>query len=81
MVIITGYWNVKVGCQYKTWRNVIGRYGLSEENERGERLLNFCSVNNLVITNTLFEKKTSKRWTWQGPDGIAKKLDRLYNSK
>ena len=59
---------------YRTWRNVIGRYGLGKENERGERLLNFCSVNNLVITNTLFEKKTSKRWTWQSPDGITKNL-------
>ena len=36
--------------------------------------MNFCSVNNLVITNTLFEKKTSTRWTFQGPDGITKNL-------
>ena len=39
-----------------------------ETNERGLRLLEFATFNNLVLTNTLGPHKPSNRWTWQSPD-------------
>ena len=48
--------NAKVGTDAGAWNGVIDQHGIGEENERGERLLNFCSSNNLVITNTLFKQ-------------------------
>ena len=39
------------------------------ENERGLRLLEFATFNNLVLTNTLGPHKPSRRWTWHSPDG------------
>ena len=46
-----------------------------EENERGERLLNFCLVNSLRIMNTAFyQRKASRKWTWESPDGKTKNM-------
>ena len=32
-------------------------FGLGDRNERGSRFVEFCGVNNRVITNTLFAKE------------------------
>ena len=45
-------WNAKVGSQ-ETPR-VTGRFGLGVQNEAGQRLIEFCQENALVIVNTLF---------------------------
>ena len=33
---------------------VTGKFGLGEQNETGQRLIEFCQKNVLVIANTLF---------------------------
>ena len=38
-------------------------------NSNGERLIDFCKVNNLVITGTIFPHKDSHKNTWTSPDG------------
>ena len=48
---------------------VCGPYCNVETNERGLRLLEFATVNNLVLTNILGPHKSSRRWTWHSPDG------------
>ncbi|XP_063610216.1 craniofacial development protein 2-like [Penaeus indicus] len=51
--IIQGDWNAKIGTDaYKDWEGTIGKFGVGETNERGTRLLEFCKINNPVITNT-----------------------------
>ena len=40
-----------------------------ETNDRGLKLLDFATYNNLVLTNTLGNHKPSRRWTWHSPDG------------
>ena len=49
-----GDWNARVGSQ-ETPR-VTGRVGLGIRNEAGQRLIEFCQENALVITNTLFQQ-------------------------
>ena len=39
------------------------------EKLRGLRLLEFATLNNLVLTNTLGHYKLSRRWRWHSPDG------------
>ena len=34
--------------------DVVGRHGLGKRNERGDKLVDFCSRNQLVITNIWF---------------------------
>ena len=45
-------WNAKVGSQETP--GVTGKFGLGVQNEAGQRLIEFCQENALVIANTLF---------------------------
>ena len=38
-------------------------------NEAGQRLIEFCQENALVIANTLFQQHKRKLYTWTSPDG------------
>ena len=49
-LFVIGDWNAKVGSQ-KTPR-VTGKFGLGVQNEAGQRLIEFCQENTLVIANT-----------------------------
>ena len=38
-------------------------------NEAGQRLIEFCQENALVIANTLFQQHERRLYTWTSPDG------------
>ena len=67
MLFIIGDWNAKVGSQETP--GVTGKFGLGMWNEAGQRLIEFCRENALVITNTLFQQHTRRLYTWTSPDG------------
>ena len=54
LLFIIGDWNAKVGSQEIP--GIIGKYGLGVQNEAGQRLIEFCQENALVITNILFQQ-------------------------
>ena len=54
VLFIIGDWNAKVGSQETP--GVTGKFGLGIRNEAGQRLIDFCQENALVITNTLFQQ-------------------------
>lgn len=58
VLFIIGDWNAKVGSQETP--GVTGKFGLGMQNETGQRLIEFCQENALVIVNTLFQKKQEK---------------------
>ena len=74
MLLLMGDWNAKVRTNRETWHGTIGRHGYGDMNERGERLLEFCSENQLCITNTYFQHKPSRKWTWSHPNGRSKNM-------
>ena len=55
VLFIIGDWNAKVGSQEKP--GVTGQFGLGMRNEAGQRLIEFCQENALVIASTLFTKQ------------------------
>ena len=67
VLFILGDWNAKVGSQ-ETPR-LIGKFGLGVRNEAGQRLIEFCQENTLVIANTLFQQRKRRFYTWTSPDG------------
>ena len=67
VLFITGDWNAKVGSQETP--GVTGKFGLGIQNEAGQRLVEFCQENALVIANTLFQQHKRKLYTWTSPDG------------
>ena len=67
VLFIIGDWNAKVGSQETP--GVTGKLDLGVRNEAGQRLLEFCQENTLVIVNTLFQKHKRRLYTWTSPDG------------
>ena len=53
VLFITEDWNEKVGSQETP--GVTGKFGHGVQNEAGQRLIEFCHENALVIANTLFQ--------------------------
>ena len=52
-LFIIGDWNAKVGSQETP--GVTGKIGLGVQSEAGQRLIDFCQENTLVIANTIFQ--------------------------
>jgi len=50
VLFIIGDWNAKVGSQETP--GVTGKFGLGVRNEAGQRLIEFCQENTLVIEKT-----------------------------
>lgn len=70
ITIVMGDFNAKVGQrQDEIERGTIGKFGLGERNERGERLVEFAIANNLTIVNTNFSNHPRRIYTWTSPDG------------
>ena len=53
VLFIIGDWNAKVGSQETP--GVKGKFGLRIWNEAGQRQIEFCQEDPLVIANTLFQ--------------------------
>ena len=60
-------WNAKVGSQ-KT-PGVTGKFDPGMQNDAGQRLIEFCQENALVIANTLFQQHKRRLYTWKSPYG------------
>ena len=67
VLFIIGDWNAKVGSQETP--GVTGKFGLGVQNEAGQRLIEFCQENTLVIANTLFQQHKRRLYTWTSPGG------------
>ena len=66
-ILIIGDWNAKVGEAEVP--GVVGKYGLGKQNEAGEKLIEFCQENSLVIANTCFQQPKRRLYTWTSPNG------------
>ena len=67
VLFITGNWNAKVGSQETP--GLTAKFGLGIQNEAGQRLIEFCQENALVIANTLFQQHKRQLYTWASPYG------------
>ena len=85
VLFIIGDWNAKVGSQETP--DETGKFGLGLQNEAGQRLIEFCQENALVIANTLFQKHKKRLHMditrWSTPKqaclySLQPKMEKLY---
>ena len=70
ILVVKGDWNAKIGEDAsKNWKGTCSQYCNPESNERGFRLLEFASYNNLKVVNTFGPYTPSKSWTWHSQRG------------
>ena len=70
ILVVQGDWNANVGEDAeKDWGEVCGPSCNPETNDRGLKLLDVATYNNLVLANILGNHKPSRRKTWHSPDG------------
>ena len=67
VLFIIGDWNATVGSQETP--GVTGKFGLGIQNVAGQRLIEFCQENTLLIENTLFQQHKRRLYTRISPDG------------
>ena len=89
VLFIIGDWNAKVGSQETP--GVTGKFCLGVQNKAGQRLVEFCQENILVIANTLFQQHKRRLYTWTSTDGqdrnqtdiffAAKDTEALYSQQ
>ena len=54
VLFIIGDWNAKAGSRETP--GVTGKFGFGIRNEAGQRLIEFCQENTLLMANTLFQQ-------------------------
>ena len=67
VLFIIGDWNAKVGSQETC--GITGKFSLGLWNEAGQKLIEFCQENTLVIANNLFQQHKRILYTWTSPGG------------
>jgi len=60
-VMVLGDWNAVVGKSLED--DSVGKFGLGSRNDRGQKLVEFCERNWMMITNTWFKHEKQWRYT------------------
>ena len=70
ILVVQRDWNAKVDKDTcGNWQCVCGPFCSDDTNERGLRLLEFATFNDLVLANIFGHHKASiRRWTWHSPN-------------
>ena len=80
VLFIIGDWKAKVESQETP--GVTSKFGLGIQNEAGQRLIEFCQENTLIIAKTLFQQHKRRLYTWTSRDcQHRKQIDYILCSK
>ena len=69
MLLIMGDFNARLGGnqQQQFLNYVVGPFIVDKENENGTKLIEFCSINNIIVSNTFFQHKLVHQTSWMHP--------------
>lgn len=68
VTILIGDVNAKTGSDNTGYEQVMGTHALGVMNKNGERFVDLCALNNLVIGGSIFPHKRIHKSTWISPD-------------
>ncbi|KAK6750035.1 hypothetical protein RB195_002186 [Necator americanus] len=78
---VVGDFNAKLGKATEQ-EHRIGRFGLGDRNENGNRLAGLLSAARLFHGNSLFMKKDHRRWTWESSNGATRaEIDHILTNR
>ncbi|XP_037296657.1 uncharacterized protein LOC119189933 [Manduca sexta] len=81
-LILLGDFNARVGQDNISWPECLGNHGIGKINENGQRLLEFCALNLLCVTNTYFKGKALHKVSWKHPrSGHWHQLDLILTKR
>lgn len=69
---IIGDFNAKIGVKTATDLSYVSTFGLGEQNQRGQTMVNFLNQKKIYCLNTFFEKQPRRKWTWRIPDNTVR---------
>ena len=72
--MVNGDFNAKVGKDRRGYEDALGTEGISDRNDNGNRLLECCINNELVVMGTQFQHKDIHKLTWKSPDGRTRNM-------
>ena len=72
ITMVMGNVNAKIGDDNTDVEDIMGEHSIGAINNNGERLLEFCAENGLVIGGSLFPHKTIHKVTWLSPDKLTR---------
>ncbi len=82
ITIVMGDFNAKIGEDNTGYEEAMGRHGLGELSENGERFIDFCALNRLVIGGRIFPHRRIHKATWVSPDHTTEnQIDHICISK
>ena len=80
-LIIAGDWNAEAGARQNGEEDgALGEHGHGIWNGRGNWLVKWATMNELVISNTIFEKTWTPKWT-HSIDGRKRTTDYILIEK
>ena len=68
ILILMGDFNAKIGSNNRGYEEIMGKQGIGERNDNGERFADLCATTNLAIGGSLFPHKNIHKATWVSPD-------------
>jgi hypothetical protein len=74
--------NAKVEDNNRDVEKHIDKHGLGGMNQNKEKLIEFCEISNMELSNTFFSHKNIHKSTWNSQDKITKnQIDHFCISK
>ena len=64
MLLVLGHFNAQVGSDLQSWGSVVGPHDMGDCNSNGQRLLDFCTDDQLLVTDNWFRHKPIHKATW-----------------
>lgn len=62
-IFVLGDFNSRVGRTDNKTANVLGKYGEEKINNNGKRMLQYCTLNDLIISNTFYKHRDIHKYT------------------
>ena len=78
ILVLMGDWNAKVGERQVGEEGIVGKEALKHVRiVNGERFVEFCATNCLVITTTSFPHRDIYKYTWTTPGHTHNQIDHV----